>query len=312
MMTDSHKPDPEFVARLEWQVQTAARRRERFNRPVGRSPGRAVQLAALILVSVFCGAAGVMATDQIQDSKQKLLLIVQSENQLEVAALQLQVVRVRLEEIRKQYEAGLVTDEVLRAAEQNVREAETQIKQIRLNLEEIRISGQEPGNEITSPLVGDRDFVSERIKFAIELTRSHLSAAESRLARIQALREAGMARAPDEQEMQTALLEIRSQVDNLAQKLQLRERFLKGEIAEEDLKKEVQLAELQSQLKLLEQQMLVMRTRHAKVQELYEKELISRLEVLQQELRLKEIETQIRFLQMRIEYVQSGGEPPPD
>jgi hypothetical protein len=311
-MTDSHQPDPEFVARLEWQVQTAARRRDRFSRPVGRSPVRVVQLSALIMISVFCGAAGVMATDQIQDSKKKEFLLVQTQTQVALASLQMKVYQVRLEEIRKQYQAQLVTEEALKAAEQNVREAEVEIKQLRLNLEEIRISGREPGTEITDPLVGDRDFVSERIRLMYDIAQSHLSAVEARLVRIQALREAGLARAPDEQEMQTTLLGARAQVENLATQLRLRERFLKGEITEGDLKRDVEMAELRNQLKLMEQQMLVSRARHEKVRELYEKDLISRLEVLQQELRLKEIETQLIMLQKRIQYVQSGGEPPPD
>jgi RNA polymerase sigma-70 factor (ECF subfamily) len=51
-------PDPEFVSRLEWQVRTAARRRERFARPSPPRFLRAARLVPAIVAAMALGASG--------------------------------------------------------------------------------------------------------------------------------------------------------------------------------------------------------------------------------------------------------------
>ena len=73
-MTGKHEPRQEFVEFLEWQIKTNFTRKEKFGSPIRPAKYRYMGIAALILVSIFCGAAGVVAKDQIQESRQKDLL----------------------------------------------------------------------------------------------------------------------------------------------------------------------------------------------------------------------------------------------
>jgi outer membrane protein TolC len=310
-MTDLPQPSPEFVKNLEWQIQTSVRRKNRFSRPVSRTPVRIVQLAALVVISVFVGAAGVVATEQVQESKQKQLEIAKMEYQLQIAELQLQYRQVQLEELQRQHQAGLVNEEALKAAEHGVQEAEAELAQLRLNMEEIRLSGREPLDDIAAPLVGDRDFVSDRLRLMFEVANARQAAVETRLARVRTLREAGLARQPDEQEMQAALMEAQFRVRNIQTQMQLRQRFLNEEISKDDLEKELKLVEARNSLQMLEQRMQVLRIRFARVQQLHEQNMVSRLEVLQSELQLRELEAELQLTRLRIEMLQSGDQPPP-
>ncbi len=64
MSKEQHNPDPDFVSRLEWQLGSEYRRQQRFDENgASKSPRFSwLRTAALILVSLSLGVAGVNAT----------------------------------------------------------------------------------------------------------------------------------------------------------------------------------------------------------------------------------------------------------
>jgi hypothetical protein len=72
-------PDPEFVARLEWQVRTAARRRERFARPIGTPLARAARMVPAIMLAMGLGASGLLAAQEYVRGRAAEVLVRQYE-----------------------------------------------------------------------------------------------------------------------------------------------------------------------------------------------------------------------------------------
>ena len=76
-MSDQHQPRPEFLSHLEWQIQTALQRRDRFAEPVRNGNWTTLRIVLLVLGSVFMGAAGAVATEEVQESRLRDLLLAQ-------------------------------------------------------------------------------------------------------------------------------------------------------------------------------------------------------------------------------------------
>ena len=112
-MTDIHEPTPEFVNRLEWQVRSTLSRRDRFSQPTRRPAQQIVKMAALILVSVFLGAAGVATADQVQESRNRTMLLQQIDLEMELAGVRLQYLRTRVAEIRQLHDTGQAHEEIV-------------------------------------------------------------------------------------------------------------------------------------------------------------------------------------------------------
>ena len=179
---ESHEPSPEFRARLEWQIATALRRESRFAAPVPTRMWRLIAASAVVLAFVAGGMAGVTAM-QAQDARQKDAL-------LEAARAEERLVRGRLELAIEQYQAarrgfevGTMGRETLQAAEANMRVREAELARIQLNIEEIQATAAAPRNELTAPLVNQRDFVRSRLMIEARLADQRLVEAERQFER---------------------------------------------------------------------------------------------------------------------------------
>jgi len=307
-MNDSHQPRPEFVSHLQWQVQTALNRRDRFAAPARRSPWRNARIAALILVSLLCGAAGVMATEEIQESKNRELLLARVEAQIRLAEVRLNLVRAHLEEIRQQQQAQLVGEEAMMTAMIRYRETEAELARLRLDLEEIRITGEEPQNRLSAPLIAERDFFTERLQLHLSVLMEQKAAVDKRLARMRTMEEAGII---GETEVQRVLMESRNvtnEARNLETRIALRQRFLRGELTEDQVAREADLSAARIQLELQQQLFEIARNRFARIQELHEKGLVSETELLRYQFELMEREVEVHLLQLKLQQLMSTAE----
>ena len=62
---------------------------------------------------------------------------------------------------------------------------------------------------------------------------------------------------------------------------------------------------------MLDQRLKILRERFARIQKLHEQNMVNRLEVLQHELQLRELEAEFKLTQLRLEMLKAEGEPPP-
>ena len=267
-MTDQHQPRPEFVSQLEWQIQTAIQRRDRFAEPVGRGSWPRTRIALLVLGSVFVGAAGAVATEGVQESRLRELLLAQIETHIGLVALDLEIAGSQLSEVRRQHQAGLVGEEDLLGAELSYTEAETRIQALHLDQEEIRSTGQEPKNDLSAPLVGGRDLVAERIRLRLLVAQEHASLVSHQLARIQRLEGVGAVHADQLADATLALEEVQHHLASLQARMGLRQRFLDGDLSPGEAEREFELSEVSGQLRLQRLHFERARTQVERLQEL--------------------------------------------
>ncbi len=300
-MTDTHQPRPEYVEHLQWQIRTALGRKERFSSPIRLTDYRYLGIAALVLVSFFCGAAGVVAKDQIQESRQKELLIARVEMELRLTELQLRIIRSEMTEIQNQFQAGFVGEEAVSAAQMRLQEIESQLICLQIDIEEIRASGEEPRNDPAAPLIGGKDYFSERLTHRLAVVALALKQAERKQKRSRHLLDAGAINEIEYQEMEAAFRESQYAYMDLAAQIEIRERFLKGEITEEDVTREVKLNKMKNRLELLRSLIQITVAQGERLQQLFERGLISEMELLRSKVKILEEQQEIEYLTRQIE-----------
>ena len=304
-MTDQHQPRPEFVSQLEWQIQTAIQRRDRFAEPVRGGNWTTMRIALIVLGSVFMGAAGAVATEGVQESRLRELLLAQIETHIGLAALDLEIAGSKLSEVRRQHQAGLIGEEVLLGAEVGYREAETRIQALHLDQEEIRSTGQEPKNELSAPLVGGRDLVAERIRLRLLVAQEHASLASHQLARIQDLAGVGAVHADQLADATFALEEAQHHVVALQTRLVLRQRFLDTELSPGEVEREYRLSEVSGQLRLQTLHYERARTRVDRLRELVEAGAVPESQLRLAQLQLQQRELEIELVQQRLQQLMA-------
>ncbi|HEX5108441.1 MAG TPA: hypothetical protein VFV95_08350 [Vicinamibacterales bacterium] len=240
---ESHEPSPEFRARLEWQIATALRRDSRFATPVPTRHWRLIAAFAVVLAFVAGGMAGVTAM-QAQDARQKSAL-------LEAARAEEKLVRARLELANEQYqtvrvgfEAGTTGRETLLTAEATVRTREAELERIQLDIEEIQTTAAAPRNELTAPLVNQRDFVRSRLMIEARLADQKLVEAEQRMERVDQLAKVGVVPPSALLRARTELEEARFRVGVAQAALAERDRSLRTGATAQEATSRLRQAEL--------------------------------------------------------------------
>lgn len=313
-MKNYHQPRPEFISHLEWQIRTAVQRRDRFAAPVRQNHWPKMRSAALILVSVLCGAAGVLATEEIQDIKTREMLLAQVEGQIRIVELQMQLVRTHLAEIQEQHQDQLVGEEAVLAATIKCREVEAEFARLRLDQEEIRISGKEPQNAISAPLIGGRDFVTERLRLQLSVAQEHASVIEKRLARLRALEDSGLINTAEVEKVMAEFMEASNRAEYFRYMIRARQRFIKGELTGEEVEREVELSEARNQLESKRLLFETARNRFSRIKSLLESGAVNESELMRSQLELLEREVELQLLQMRLQQIISemNKRPPPE
>jgi len=230
-MPNRHEPDSEFVERLRRQIESEIRRRDRFP-DVRSGKRRGLTLAALMLLSMGVGAAVTAAAYQAADDARLERLVSAFEIQAGMASDRLELANAELAGLQRDLELGMVRLTEVFEANIRVAAAEAALETVRLDLEEARIMGREPLDDLAAPLVGGRDFVSERLRIdrtaaeaALRLEVQKLAGAERRL-------ELGLMDVVDIDRARARVVEIEAAVDALRRKLEVRGQVLGGEIGD--------------------------------------------------------------------------------
>ena len=147
---------------------------------------------------------------------------------------------------------GVANNADLLDARIKVAEAEAQVNVIESQLAEIRLTGQEPRNELSAPLVSGRDFVSQRLRSEMTVPRMALTLEEARVQDMQKRFEIGVADAIAVEVARVRMLEVQAAFEAFGKKLEIRQKFLKGEAdtVETDLRVLEADAELQKRCSL--------------------------------------------------------------
>lgn len=286
-----HIPTPEFRASLERRLLRELRRPARY--------GEVLRKAALIAFGLFLGVGTQMASAQVQEARQRSELERSLMVERELAALRLQLARTEVERAQKAFSAGALSRQSLLTAEAEARAMEVHAARLELDLAEVRLTAAAPRDELWAPLVGDRDFVSDRARMAALVAQQRLQAAEAVAVDVERGHRVGSVGDAALRDARLDVARARMEFQSLATRLQLREQFLKEGLSSEEVVRREQRAQLMFEL---EHGQVRLQAAEAQLRDLQEKAHVGAIDDLtlkRAELEMLELRAQLRQLQSR-------------
>ena len=304
-MNKTHQPDSLFLDRLEWQLSSEYRRASRLE-PSSRKvilPRKLVALGLVIGV-LMTGVAVTKAADYIKDSWRKKIEIARVETEVQLKKLHLKSMREMASDIKIRVSSGLIREEEYQAIKLAVEQSEMDLKRSLLNMEEVEMSGDIPRNELYAPMVGGRDFVSERL--TIEMKEAELRMKQLRIQqeRIEQLVEQKVVRGEELHLIQAAINDQKVMLDKIHQRIELRARFLAREITAKEVEIEERMSAAEQNLQLSRSKVESLETRFKRLQTLEAQGKISHTEVIQFQHALDAARAELKLATLEMEVLE--------
>jgi hypothetical protein len=181
------------------------------------------------------------------------------------------------------------------------RAAEAEVVRLDLDLAEIRATSKMPRDELWAPLVGQRDFVKERLRVVA-------ASAQQRLAEAEKLSEEVSRRLAVGEMIEVALLEqsrnellsAEQEFNRVAVRLRLREQFIEERLAPEEVTRRIEDLEVQLEAKRLSEMLKLAEARLARTREREKEGTATALDLKRAELAVLERQAEIQLLQLRM------------
>lgn len=235
-MSKNNEPDSRFLERLEWQLSSEYRRANRLkSSTVKIAIPRSIVAVSLTAGLLITGVAATKAADYIKDSWRKKIEIARVETEVELKKVHLESISEMANDIKMRVSNGLIREDEYESMKAAVKNAELDLQRSLLNLNEVKMSGDIPRNELYAPMIGGRDFVSERLKIEKKEIELGMEQLEVHLERIDQLVEKNLVRGDEMNQIQMQLANRKVMVDKIQQRLDLRTRFLAGEITAQEV-----------------------------------------------------------------------------
>ncbi len=302
-MNQDHTPDPEFVNHLEWELKSTLRRQGTLNgtssgaRPTRLRLGATVALAA---VSMMIGGAGTHAVARSIDSRSASLLIARGEAIVEIAQMRLEPVVREYAKMQTLMEQRTVTEREFKQVEMQYVQAKSEVEVGELELAETRLSGKSPNGNLSAPLVGGRDFVSERMNARRLPIQLRLQLAIDQTDRYCELMEAGVASAREFKVAQAEVVGPEEKLSKLEKHLELRAFFLAGKLSAAEVElRGMRLAAVSART-MAALQLEVLGDRHKRLAILSGQGVVSASELQAVEAELRAIEAQVELVDLEL------------
>ena len=262
-MPSRFEPDNQFVDRLEWQLTSEFRRRDRLKPAPGRiAVPRSVAALSLAASLLLLGVAATKAADLIKDSWRKKIEVARLETEVKIKTALLALMKDRAAQAGNRSSLGLVGEDEALDARSGAESASAALEKSMLDLEEARESGQAPRNELYAPLVGGRDFVGERLEIEKNMLQAELG---RRLARSErSLRnrvELGLVPKSALTEFEAARTVQEAAIGDLENRQGLRKKFLAGEISAAGLEVQTRMGTAEKDLREAQSMIQALRPR---------------------------------------------------
>lgn len=235
-MSKTYEPDSQFLERLGWQLSSEYRRTNRLKSPSGKIaiPRRMVVITCMV-GTLMTGVAMIKAAEYIKDSWRKKIEIARAETDVKLKMAHLESTKEMESRAEMRFSNGLIREDEYRVMKLAAEKAELDLKRSQLNLDEVKVSGVIPRNELYAPVVRGRDFVSERLKIEKKEVELDLEPLRSRLERFKQLVEKGLARGDELDQIQAEIAARKVMIDKIQKSLDLRKRFVAGEITAQEV-----------------------------------------------------------------------------
>jgi hypothetical protein len=249
-MSERFEPDPQFVDKLEWQLASEFRRRDRMKPAPGRiAIPRSVAALGLAAGVLLLGVAATKAADLIKDSWRKKIEVARLETEVKIKRAFLEFKQLRAAQAEERFTTGLIDEEAATGSRLAAQRAGFDLERSLLDLEEAQASGVAPRDELYAPLVNGRDFVGERLELERKAAALELDHHRGRVERsVRPRVELGLIPKSDLDGHLGLIAAREARIGELETRSSLRRRFLAGEISAEGLEIQTRLTEAKRKL----------------------------------------------------------------
>lgn len=293
MTTDiMHQPTPEFRDYLEGEVTREFRRVRSYAR---------LRFTAILLGTLAAGTTAGLASAQIRQGAQRDSLLETAQSDLALAGLRLQLARRALDHVEAREKVGVAGQAARSEAESEVRQMEALAARAKLNVDEIRSSSLPARDDLNAPLIGGRDFMSERLQIDLFVAQQRLTAAEQLLAEKERQARA-LGSMSEFQVLEAALMvtQERAALGTLAERRKLRREFLDQGTPVGELNRRFQQAQVRFDMSVSLEAVKVLRLRLETLQKMRAAGSATEVDVLRAELQLREREVELQQLAQQL------------
>lgn len=300
-----HEPTPEFRARLEREVIQGLTEARRWPRHEPSRGWQRLRMAAAVLLAVVAGATASMVAAQVQDARERTVLLAAEESELKLASARVELALARFRETRQKADVGIVGRDALAAAEAELRSMEANLERSRLNMQEIDATARAPRNDLAAPLIDGRDFMRARLDLELAAAQHNLTAAENALAVVQQGYALGFTPRLAVLESQMAVARARSSLESLLGKLDIRQRFLEAELSPADAAHQEQQLDLLRQIEVAERLQELAGERLSLLRQMRDVGQVEQVDVLRLELEVAEQDAEIQRIRRSLDLLDS-------
>jgi hypothetical protein len=244
-MSSRFEPDDRFMDRLEWQLTSEFRRKDRMKPPPGRiAVPRSVAALSLAAGILLLGVAATKAADLIKDSWRKKIEVARLETDVKIKTALLDLKKGYAARTENRFSAGLISEEETLDSRRSTAWAAADLERTLLDLEEARRSGEAPRDELYAPLIRGRDFVAERLEIQKQTLEADLALQRSQIERrLKERVDLGLVAKGQLDEFQRSLAAQEGEIEDIGKRLALRRRFVAGEVSAEELEIQSRMAD---------------------------------------------------------------------
>lgn len=240
----AYRPSTEFRERLEWELMRSYRRAERADGWTRGQRAPWIRVAVIAIVSIALGTTAGLASAQIGRSAEKDSLLAAAQADASLAKMRRDIARAEADDVARKVRVGVETEQAGVRASAELRAMELQLARVGLNIDEINASGHAPRDDLNAPLIGNRDFVKQRIEVEAASAQQRLTAAEGEQEQLERRVRVGAA---EEVERLAGLVEVaraRGAMAVLVTKLSLRAEFVQKGTPIDELARRLNEAQL--------------------------------------------------------------------
>jgi hypothetical protein len=281
-MSKNFEPDKQFVDRLEWQLASEFRRAGRLRPAAGKvAVPRGIVAASLVAGVLLTGVAVSKAADIIKDSWRKKIEMARVETEVKLKGLQLASLREMAAGAASRAASGLIQEEDHLSMKLAADCASLELKRAELSRAEVEASGEMARDELYAPVVDGRDFVSERLKVESGIHALFLGSLERRVARFDSLAAKGLVQDEEAGRVRTELAFRKALIDKVLERLDLRRRFVAGELTAQEVEIKGRLAAADERLRQVRTKVASIEGQNERLRSLEARGLVTKTEVEQ-------------------------------
>ncbi len=250
-------------------------------------------------MAALLGASGVLLAQELRGTSERELHRLSAEVHLELAQAEEQDAHDRLGDVERLHQASAASDEELARARLELSEARAERERRALDLLETQETGEPPRRDLAAPRLGDRDFVTERLRIELDLATARTVQREQAHARLEALVQAGAVSDDDRERSATDVKVAQARERAVAQRLELRRAFVAGELQRNRIEQLAMLVKVQTATQIAETRLAAARKTLQTVRALAEAGLASSRNVRELQTTVKRLEAVARLEAIR-------------